>query len=106
MQSPERDQYAGSANQQESESSGTRAAENRKNGIPWQARVVLIAIGTWGIAAALNSYHSGQKWFALHGPRAGWQIRPTLDIAIMGFMFVLLGILPWGWFARRRERKQ
>jgi ABC-type Fe3+ transport system permease subunit len=106
VQSPEHHRHAESANHQESEFTQARSPEDRKNGVPWQFRVISIAIGAWAIAAGLNAYYSGQNWFASHSPRFGWQVRPTLDIAVMGFMFVLLGILPWGWFARRAERKQ
>ena len=105
MQSPERDRYATSSNQEESESSRTPAPENRKDGIPWQARAVCLAIGVAGMVVGLIRYHSGQHWFALHSGRTGWQVRPTLDLVIMGFMFVLLGLLPSGWFARRGDRK-
>ena len=80
--------------------------ETTNDGIDWHIRLSALALGALLLWMGFNAYYSGNLWFVRHSEKFGWIASPTLDFAVFGFMLLIVGILPWGWIARRLQRKQ
>ena len=75
----------------------TRFRKRDSSSDRWIMRLLFLLFGAFLIIMGIVGVHRGNRWTVVHNPIFDQpQLAPTIGFCFIGFLFVVLGAIPWG----------